>query len=86
MLHADGGRVSGSSGCNRISGGYSLDGAALSFGPLAGTRRACAPALMELEQRFLTALAAATGYVIDREMLTLAGPDGPVARFERYLE
>lgn len=86
MLHADGGRVSGSSGCNRVSGGYSLDGAALSFGPLAGTRRACAPALMELEQRFLTALAAATGYVIDREMLTLAGPDGPVARFERYLE
>ena len=53
------GRVSGRSGCNRFSGGYTLSGAALSFGPLAGTRMACPPALMDVEAKVLSILAAA---------------------------
>lgn len=86
VLDGEEGRVSGSSGCNRLIGTFTLHGDALSFGPLAGTRMACPPPAMELERRFHGALALVTGYSIDGEVLTLEGPDGPVARFERYLE
>jgi copper homeostasis protein (lipoprotein) len=86
VLGGEEGRVSGSSGCNRLIGTFTLDGDALSFGPLAGTRMACPQPAMELERRFYAALASVTGYAIDGEVLTLEGPDGPVARFERYLE
>lgn len=37
----EGGRVAGSDGCNRLIGSYALDGAALSFGPLASSRLVC---------------------------------------------
>jgi len=47
------GRVSGRSGCNRFSGGYTLTGEGLSFGPLRVTRMACPEPQMETEQRFL---------------------------------
>jgi uncharacterized membrane protein len=50
------GRVSGRSGCNRFTGGYTLTGEGLSFGPLAGTRMACPPAETETEQRVLDLL------------------------------
>jgi heat shock protein HslJ len=48
------GRVTGSGGCNRITGSYTAGDGTLRFGALASTRMAC-PA-MELEQRFLAAL------------------------------
>lgn len=37
----EGGRVAGSDGCNRLIGSFTLDGSALSFGPLASSRMAC---------------------------------------------
>lgn len=86
VLDAEASRVSGSSGCNRLTGTYTQDGDALTFGPLAGTRMACPEPAMDLERRFHAALEGVTGYSIDGEALTLEGPDGPVARFERYLE
>ncbi len=49
-------RVSGRSGCNRFSGGWQQNGATITLGPIAGTRMACAPALMELESKFLATL------------------------------
>jgi heat shock protein HslJ len=51
------GSVAGDTGCNRWSGAFTRDGQSLSFGPLAGTRRACAPALMDQESRFYQAMA-----------------------------
>ena len=50
------GSVSGSTGVNRYFGKATIDGNALSFGPLATTRRAGPPALMEQESRFLEAI------------------------------
>src|SRR5690242_13082597 len=45
------GRVSGSDGCNRLTGPYSVNGSnGLAFGPLAGTRMAC-PGTDELARR-----------------------------------
>lgn len=86
VFDSDAGRVSGSSGCNRLIGTFVVDGSGLTFGPLAGTRMACPEPAMELEQRFHAALTAVTSYSIEGEVLTLLASGSPVARFERYLE
>jgi heat shock protein HslJ len=59
------GTVSGETGCNRYTGGVSVDGASLTFGPLATTRMACEPALQEQERAVLDALAGVTGWALD---------------------
>jgi uncharacterized lipoprotein YbaY/heat shock protein HslJ len=58
------GRVSGSTGCNGFTGVASLEGAALRFSQLSRTQRACVPALMDQEQKFLTAMEAVRGYSV----------------------
>ncbi|HRE19125.1 MAG TPA: META domain-containing protein, partial [Rhodocyclaceae bacterium] len=45
-------RVSGSAGCNRVTGTFELDGDRLRFSQIAGTMMAC-PEGMEQEKRFL---------------------------------
>ncbi|QJP96981.1 MULTISPECIES: META domain-containing protein [Pseudomonas] len=52
----DDGRAYGNGGCNHWFAPYTLDGDKLSFGKIGKTRKLCAPALMEQEQRFLQAL------------------------------
>lgn len=53
---AESARVSGSTGCNRLSGNYELaDGNRMALGPLAVTMRACMEG-METERAFLDAL------------------------------
>jgi heat shock protein HslJ len=79
-LLAEGRKVRGSAGCNRLMGTYHLDGEKLKFGPLATTRMAC-PA-METETAFLKALKQTTRYEINGSSLTLYGADTAVARLE----
>lgn len=62
---AEDGSVSGRSGCNRFAGQATIDGDKLAFGALAGTRMACAPAHMDLEQKYLTALDKVATFRID---------------------
>lgn len=79
-LVAEGHKVQGSAGCNRMMGSYELHGSSLKFGPLATTRMACPS--MDAEQAYLAALGATTRYEIAGTTLTLFGPDGPVVRLE----
>jgi heat shock protein HslJ len=79
-LLAEGRKVQGSAGCNRMTGTYQLEGQKLKFGPLATTRMAC-PA-MQTETAFLKALEATTRYEISGSSLTLYGADTAVARLE----
>ncbi|MBP0462528.1 META domain-containing protein [Roseomonas sp. PWR1] len=72
------GRAGGTGGCNRFTGGYTLDGAALRFGALAATRMACAPALMEREQRFFAAMAEVRAWRIEHGRLLLTDAGGGV--------
>lgn len=51
------GRAYGSAGCNHWFAGYSEKDGQLRLEAPASTRKLCAPALMEQEQRFLAALA-----------------------------
>ena len=55
QLRTDG-VVGGSSGCNRFTGAYEQKGDELTMGPLASTRMACPPEVMEREQQFLIML------------------------------
>lgn len=67
--------VLGSAGCNRFNGTYEANAGAITFGPLATTRRACIPALNQQERRVLDALAAVTTYSFDETgALILEGP------------
>jgi heat shock protein HslJ len=50
------GRAYGSAGCNHWFASYRRAGDALRFEQPGATRKLCAPALMEQEQRFLEAL------------------------------
>jgi heat shock protein HslJ len=50
------GRVSGDTGCNRYFGSVVFTGQEISFGPLAGTRKACAASLMDQEMNFFKAI------------------------------
>jgi heat shock protein HslJ len=56
------GRVTGSGGCNTFTGPYTLEGRDLRIGPLASTRRACEPSIMDQETRFLAALSRVTTF------------------------
>lgn len=56
----DNGLYSGSTGCNRVSGGYTLDAKGLRFAAGAVTRMACPPPAGDIERRFLDALTAVT--------------------------
>jgi heat shock protein HslJ len=76
-----GGRVSGSAGCNTYTAGYQLaqdTAGIIRLEPAATTLRACAePAgVMEQEAAYLAALPTATRYLIEGDRLTLQRQDG----------
>ncbi len=74
-------RVTGSDGCNSISGGYILDGEKLTLGPMAGTRMACAEG-GEQAQAFNEALTKVASYTVHSDQLELRDATGlVVARF-----
>lgn len=67
------GRFSGSTGCNRVQGGYAVEGDTLRLGDgLAATRMACPEPLMKQETVIFKALQRVTGYRqgVDRLELT----------------
>jgi len=71
-------RVSGYAGCNRMMGGYSVDGAKLAFTQMAGTMMACLQG-MEIEQALHEALKRVTAWRIEGNRLDLLDADGAVA-------
>ncbi len=75
-------RVSGSGGCNRLTGSYELNGDELKFGQTAGTMMMC-PKGMDTEQAFLKSLGRANKWKITGPSLALFDSDGNVlARFD----
>jgi len=70
------GRVAGSTGCNRYFGSVAIENGRLSFSQMGSTRRACVPALMEQEQRFLQAMQRVSSYWIDEGLLFLSDENG----------
>ncbi len=77
-LEFEAARLSGSSGCNRFMGTWSVVDGTLEIGPLASTMMYC-DGLMELESAYLSALQAVTGASLEADRLVLVGPDGAPA-------
>ncbi|GAB3704252.1 hypothetical protein GCM10027592_35380 [Spirosoma flavus] len=65
------GRVTGTTGCNQLSGPVIADTHLISFGPLATTKMACMGPVGELEKAFLNALATPLTYQIGQGKLML---------------
>ena len=77
---AEDGKVSGSGGCNRMSTKATLTGEEIAFGPIASTKMACAPAVMDQEMKFFAALSEVRTWRADpsRGKLSLLGKGGEV--------
>ena len=76
------GRVSGTTGCNRFSGTYRVDGSSVSIGWLATTRMACLPPRDAVERAMTAALETTAGYTVTGDALELTNADGAtVLRF-----
>ncbi len=71
---ADGLGAAGHGGLNRFAGRYSQEGAALTFGPLAMTRRAGPVRLMELERRYTQMLSRVVEWRQEGARLILVTP------------
>jgi heat shock protein HslJ len=77
---------SGYAGCNRITGSFEHEGATLTFGPVAATKRYCQES-MDLEQAVLEMLAAVTAFTIDGDVIELRDGERVLARGEaRYFD
>lgn len=70
------GKVTGSGGCNSLSGTYTADGAKLTVTDLVSTKMACADDRGTVETAVLHVLRAPVTYAIDANHLTLTAPDG----------
>jgi putative lipoprotein len=75
-------RISGSGGCNRVTGSFEIDGDELRLGRMAATRMAC-PSGMEQERHFLQSMKDVERYRISGSHLEMLDAQGAVvARFE----
>ena len=78
VFSADGDRVSGSTGCNRIAGPFTHQGSALRFGMLVMTRMACVPDRSTTENAFVAAIDATRSHTIENRALVLRDDAGAV--------
>jgi len=69
-------RAGGNGGCNSYFAEASFEEKGLAFGPIAGTRMACAEAIMAQETRFFAALDATRGYEVSGDALKLLDAAG----------
>lgn len=71
------GEVIGSGGCNNFFGTYKQEGQALTFGPLASTKKFC-QGLMDAESLFLTSLHDTRQYKATHLEMSFIGENGDV--------
>jgi len=77
------GRVTGTTGCNRLTGPLKADTRQLKFGSLATTRMACMGETARLEGDFLETLSQTLTYRVANGMLTLLHDNKPVMTFRK---
>jgi heat shock protein HslJ len=82
LTFGENGRLTGSTGCNRVNAPYTRRDTAVSLGPVGATRRACAePTKRDLEARFDAMLRNVDGYELERTELVLMHGATPISRF-----
>jgi heat shock protein HslJ len=76
LTFGEDGTVSGSDGCNRLAGSYTVDGDALTVEVAGGTMMACEPDVTALAEQFRAALDAASTFEVTGDQLTLRDDEG----------
>lgn len=76
LLIAEDGSVTGSPGCNRMTGTAQVAGDKVTFGPLATTKMMCEPDVAEVEQAVLNVLNGETTFTIDADQARVMRADG----------
>jgi heat shock protein HslJ len=71
-------QISGSSGCNRFSGGYTTEGDSIDIGPLASTAMACVGQAMAVEADYQARLDQAATFSIGDSTMTMSDGAGQV--------
>lgn len=74
-------RISGTGGCNRFFGGYTISGDRISFGGVGATEMACEPVIMAQEAAFHTALSSAQTFRREGDALILSSSAGDALVF-----
>ena len=84
-LLLQGGRATGSGGCNSFTGSFqTLTKARVRMSGISSTRMACDPAIMDQERRYLSILEGAEGYSFYADgSVSLISGDGRAIRFRR---
>ena len=78
----DGSTISGSSGCNQYHAPYEAQGSRISFGPIAGTQKACGEPESSTETRYLQLLGDVGSYRISGRSMSMNDQSGtPVLQF-----
>ena len=78
------GSMAGSTGCNRYSAPYSVDGDKLRMDAIVSTKMACPPALDALERSYLAALDRVERWQVEGDVLSLSDGDGnELLRFQK---
>jgi heat shock protein HslJ len=70
------GRVAGSTGCNRYTAPYTMDGEAMTIGELATTEMACERLRETVQRDYVAALARVAGWRVTGDELVLSDGDG----------
>ena len=81
QLTAEGSKVSGYGGCNRMTGSFAVNADTLIFGHMAATKMAC-PSGTDIEMALFEALDQALTYTIKDEVLTINSDVAVLARFK----
>ena len=76
------GKISGSVGCNTLSGTFSASGDQITFGPIASTMMACADPVMVQEGNVLNILTGTAKFTLENNRLTIINGEN-VAVFEK---
>lgn len=71
-------QISGSTGCNRFTGGYTTDGSTIDIGPLASTAMACVGEAMTVEAEYLARLDVVATFSIAEGTMTMSDGSGQV--------
>lgn len=80
-------RFSGDGGCNRIAGGFELEGNNLKFSRVISTRMACLDSeLQEIETKFVNRLEQTTNFQIEGASLSLLAGSSTVLSFKTEAE
>ncbi|MPY23100.1 META domain-containing protein [Shewanella psychropiezotolerans] len=76
LIFSQEGKLSGNNSCNSFFGEYSLQGSSITLSPAGHTMKACVDALMNQEQRVMTAIPKVTSGQIVKSKLVLKDANG----------